>query len=261
MNPKQDRAASGNANASRLWLKALIISACIAVLTFILYKTGVFSFFMDRARIEAFINSLGPLGFVGFILLQSLQVVAAPVPGEVTGLIGGFLYGPVLGTVLSTIGLTLGSYFAFTLSRTFGRPFVDRFVDKDVIARFDYLLHHKGAFLIFILFLIPGVPKDYLCYILGLGHLSTLEFLIIGGTGRLFGTILLTLGGDFLRNQQYLRFSMLFGVAIVGVIVAIVFKGKIERLLRTIHIMQYKRRKQQKREQVAAQQDTKEAGK
>lgn len=230
-----------------LWLKGLLVVVSLGLLTFVLYKAGLFHFFMDRQRIEEFINSLGPLGFVGFILLQSLQVVAAPIPGEVTGLIGGFLYGPVLGTVLSTIGLTLGSYIAFTLSRTFGRPFVERVVDPSVLKRFDYLLHHKGAFLIFLLFLIPGVPKDYLCYILGLGHLSTVEFLIIGGTGRLFGTVLLTLGGDFLRNQQYMRFSMLFAVAIVVVLIALIFKDKIERLLRTLHVVQYKRRKRQKR--------------
>lgn len=229
-----------------LIFKIFLIVFLIAISTYILYKTGVFSFFLDQKKMQDFINSLGPLGFIGFIILQSLQVVAAPIPGEATGLLGGYLYGPVLGTILSTIGLTLGSYIAFSLSRYFGRPFVDRFVDKTVMNRFNYLLHHKGAFLIFILFLIPGIPKDYLCYILGLGHLSTLEFLLIGGTGRLFGTVLLTLGGDFLRNQQYAKFSMLFGVAIIVVLLAFIFKDRIERVLRTMHVLQYKKRKQKK---------------
>jgi len=58
------------------------------------------------------------------------------------------------------------------------------------MARFDFLLHHKGAFLVFLLFLLPGFPKDYLCYILGLGHLPLLTFLWIGATGRLLGTII-----------------------------------------------------------------------
>ena len=77
-----------------------------------------------------------------------------------TGLIGGFLYGKFLGIVLSTIGLTLGSWAAFSLSRVFGRPLVETFVKKETVDRYDYLLHHKGAFLIFLLFLIPGFPKD-----------------------------------------------------------------------------------------------------
>jgi uncharacterized membrane protein YdjX (TVP38/TMEM64 family) len=132
------------------------------------------------------------------------------------------------------------------LSRRFGRPFVERFVSKSTIERFDYLLHHKGAFLIFLLFLIPGFPKDYLCYILGLGHLSTTEFLIIGGTGRLLGTILLTLGGDFIRHHQYGRFSILFGIALIVVIIAMAYKDKLERLFRIWHILDYKKKKRMK---------------
>jgi len=190
-----------------------------------------------------FIHSLGPLGLVGFIFLQVLQVVVAPIPGEVTGLIGGYLYGPVMGVVWSTIGLTLGSYIAFALSRAFGRSFVEKFIDKSILKKFDYLLHHKGAFLIFLLFLIPGTPKDYLCYILGLGHLSTMEFLVIGGVGRLFGTILLTVGGDFIRHQRYREFSILAGITIIVIFLTMMFKGKLERLFRVWHITSYKKSK------------------
>jgi uncharacterized membrane protein YdjX (TVP38/TMEM64 family) len=197
---------------------------------------------------SSFIESLGPFGFLGFIILQVTQVVVAPIPGEVTGLLGGFLYGPVIGTIFSTIGLTIGSYIAFSLARAFGRPFVDRFVHKMVMRRFDYLLHHKGAFLVFLLFLIPGLPKDYLCYILGLGHLSTTEFLVIGGTGRLFGTILLTLGGNYIRHHQYKRFFVLAGIAIIVVLIAMAYRDKLERLFRKWHIMEYKKRKEKGRQ-------------
>lgn len=193
-----------------------------------------------------FLDSLGPAAFVGFIMLQAAQVVAAPIPGEVTGLLGGFLYGKFTGIVLSTIGLTVGSYIAFSLSRTFGRPLVDRFVSKSTIERFDYLLHHKGAFLVFLLFLIPGFPKDYLCYILGLGHLSTMEFLVIGGTGRLFGTVLLTLGGDYIRHHEYGKFSILVGVALIVVFIAMAYRDKLERLFRIWHIKDYRKRKKAK---------------
>jgi len=189
------------------------------------------------------LDSLGPLSFIGFILLQAAQVVAAPIPGEVTGLLGGFLYGPFLGVLLSTIGLTLGSFIAFVLARTFGRPFVERFVDKNTMKRFDYLLHHKGAFLVFLLFLIPGFPKDYLCYILGLGHLTVAEFLVIGGTGRLFGTILLTLGGDYIRHHQYGRFSILVGIAIIVVLITMAYRDKLDKLFRKWHIVSYKKKK------------------
>jgi uncharacterized membrane protein YdjX (TVP38/TMEM64 family) len=200
-----------------------------------MYHLGLFHFFMDRERLTAWIHSLGAWGFAGFILLQVIQVVAAPIPGEATGVLGGYLYGPVVGVVLSTIGLTLGSFLAFTLSRYFGLPLTERFVDAKTMERFDYLLHHKGAFLVFLLFLIPGFPKDYLCYILGLGHLTTLEFLAIASTGRLLGTILLTLGGAFLRNHQYYRFFLLSGGAVVIVFLTIAYRDRLEGIFQKIH--------------------------
>jgi len=190
---------------------------------------------MNQHRLIAWIHSLGAWGFAGFILLQVVQVVAAPIPGEATGVLGGYLYGPAVGVVLSTIGLTLGSYVAFSLSRFFGRPLTDKFVDAKTMERFDYLLLHKGLFLIFLLFLIPGFPKDYLCYILGLGHLTTLEFLAIATTGRLLGTMLLTLGGTFLRNHQYSRFFLLSGAAVVIVILTIACRDRLERLFQRLH--------------------------
>lgn len=220
---------------NRVWLKPLIFLAAFLLAGLLLYVTGLVQFFMDHERMHRFIRSMGVWGFAGFILLQVVQVVAAPIPGEATGFIGGFLYGPLLGVVLSTIGLTIGSCVAFALSRTFGRPLVDKYVGPSVTARFDYLLHHKGAFLVFLLFLLPGFPKDYLCYILGLGHLTMLEFLAIASAGRLLGTVLLTLGGTYVRNHQYTQFYVLCGVAVVVLILAIAYKDRLERRFREWH--------------------------
>lgn len=224
----------------QVWIRVAVITFFLVII-FVLFKTGSFQFFMDRERVTAFLNSLGPLSFFGFILLQAVQVIAAPIPGEVTGFLGGFLYGPVLGLVLSTTGLTIGSFINFYLSRTFGRPFVERFVSKQTIERYDYLLHHKGAFLVFLLFLIPGLPKDLLCYIIGLGHLSIKEFLIISTVGRFGGTLLLTLGGNFIRHQQYYRFSVLMGVTILIIFLSMAYKDKLEHFFRRWHVSSRKK--------------------
>ncbi len=208
--------------------------ALLAVVMILLYKTNVFHFFMSRERLRAFIDSLGTWGFAGFILLQAVQVVAAPVPGEATGLLGGYLYGPFVGVVLSTVGLTVGSFAAFGLSRVFGRPLTERLVPRATLERFHFLLHHKGSFLIFLLFLLPGFPKDLLCYVLGLGPLTMLEFLAIASSGRLLGTVLLTLGGSYLRKGQYEQFFILAGAAVVIVFLAMAYKDKLERLFRKL---------------------------
>lgn len=228
---------------NHVWLKMALLILILGGLSFAFYETGLIKFFLSKKKMVAFLDDLGPWSFVGFVLLQSLQVVAAPIPGEVTGFLGGYLYGPVLGIVLSTAGLTIGSCVAFGLSRAFGRPFVEKFVSKATVARFDYLLHHKGAFLVFLLFLIPGMPKDYLCYILGLGHLTTLQFIVIGGTGRLLGTVLLTLGGNYIRLHQYMRFSILVGATVVVILVAMAYKDKLERIFRFWHLKSLRKRR------------------
>ena len=220
---------------NKTWLRLLILVGIIGVSTFILYETGIISFFLNKEKMMNFLNSLGPLSFMGFMLLQASQVIISPIPGEVTGLIGGFLYGKFLGIILSTIGLTAGSLIAFSLARWLGRPFVEKFVKKETLDRYDYLLHHKGAFLVFLLFLIPGFPKDYLCYILGLGHLNTKEFFVISTIGRFMGTVLLTLGGDYIRHHQYYRFFILTGVAIVCIMLSMVYRDKIEKLCKKMH--------------------------
>jgi uncharacterized membrane protein YdjX (TVP38/TMEM64 family) len=217
-----------------IWIKVLALLLFLGLVMF-LYESGAFRFFMDRERIRSFLDSLGPISFLGFIFLQVLQVIAAPIPGEVTGFIGGYVYGPALGVFLSTIGLTIGSWIAFTLARIFGRPFVERFVKNETMDKYDFLLHHKGAFLVFLLFLIPGTPKDFLCYILGLGHLSAKEFLVITTVGRFAGTVLLTLGGDYIRHHQYYRFSALLAVAVVVVFFSLLYKEKIEKIFHLLH--------------------------
>jgi uncharacterized membrane protein YdjX (TVP38/TMEM64 family) len=218
-----------------------VLLVLVGGLSVLIYRSDWIRLFLCRDKLLYFLESLGPWAPVVFALLQAFQVVAAPIPGEATGLLGGFLYGPWLGVLLSTIGLTLGSYIAFALGRSLGRPFVERFVAPSTMERFDYLLHHKGAFLVFLLFLIPGFPKDALCYILGLGHLSTMEFLLIGGVGRLLGTVLLTLEGNYLRLHQYGRLYILLGITVIIVLFAMVYKDKLERLFRSWHRRDYQK--------------------
>jgi uncharacterized membrane protein YdjX (TVP38/TMEM64 family) len=228
-------------------LRLLLLAVLLSLIIFFLYESGLVEFFLNEEKLKSFINSLGPLGFAGFIILQAFQVVAAPIPGEVTGLLGGYLYGTLGGAILSTIGLTLGSVFAFMLGRIFGKPFVERVVDPLILNKFDYLLHHKGAFLVFFLFLIPGFPKDYLSYFLGLSRLSLLEFTVIAGVGRLLGTVLLSLGGSYLRHHEYEKFFRLAGIAVVIMVTVWLFKDRIERLFRIWHIHRYKKDKEKRK--------------
>ncbi len=232
---KSEKIPAPNGKKNGVWLRFLIFFLGACLFAWILYATGWINIFFKKQQAKEFLESLGPAKFLGFIVLQVAQVVLAPVPGEVTGFLGGYFFGVVWGVVLSTIGLTLGSFIAFMLSRVFGRPLVEKIVDTRTLERFDYLLQRKGIFLVFMLFLLPGFPKDYLCFVLGLGHLTTLEFLAVSTVGRLFGTVLLTLAGGYFGCAEYTKLIVLVVVAVVVMVVAYLFRAKIEGLLKSLH--------------------------
>ncbi len=178
------------------------------------------------------IKSFHPFDEVAFIALQILQVIAAPIPGEATGLIGGYLFGPIPGTIYFTIGLTIGSWIAFMLARVFGMPLVEKVVNPKVIAKYDHFLEHQGAFVSFLLFLIPGFPKDCLCYIMGVSHMPTRTFIIISTVGRLLGTMLLSVSGSCARNDQYMALVGIMLVSAIFIIVAFIYRDNLLAMLK-----------------------------
>lgn len=171
----------------------------------------------DKERIQQMLKTVGPLAPLIFIVVQTLQVVFAPVPGEATGFIGGFLFGVPLGMLYSTIGLTLGSTLAFLLGRWLEVHFVARVVSPETLKRFDFLMERQGALVAFFLFIFPGFPKDYLCFILGLSQMPLKLFLVLVTVGRLPGTFMLTLQGakvyegDYFISAILIAFCLLLG--------------------------------------------------
>jgi uncharacterized membrane protein YdjX (TVP38/TMEM64 family) len=229
-DPKPGRPAITNHSFLRLVALFLIIGAG----TYLFFHYDLHAFFIDRKKAVAFIESFGsgPLAVFIFICFQIGQVLAAPLPGEVTGIIGGYLYGPLFGTLYSTIGLTIGSWLAFLLARLLGLPFVEKVVSRNILDKYDYFMEHQGALVTFVMFLIPGFPKDALCYIMGLSHMRTRLFLIVSTTGRLFGTIMLSVGGSCVRNDQMQGLYAVIAVTVVILTLAYFYREKLLKALR-----------------------------
>jgi uncharacterized membrane protein YdjX (TVP38/TMEM64 family) len=231
-------------------IQLLLIGTLLTLGTYLLYSFGLIDLFLDRRRMTMFIHEHRAYSALIFIGLQALQVVAAPVPGEVTGFVGGYLFGNFWGIVYSTIGLAIGSWTAFLIARMLGRHLVEVFVNAEIIKRYDYVMKHKGLFLAFVMFLIPGFPKDILCYLLGLGHMGQRDFLLVSTSGRLLGTTLLTVGGTFFRDARYGAFFTVVGIGIVAILLVMIYRQNIEkwiRLLRTRHHLKVRAEKRRKK--------------
>lgn len=198
-----------NHQLAKAIIKIVILIGIVAVATYFFQHYNLHIYLTNKEKGIEYIKSFRPYSEIIFILLQILQVLFAPFPGEATGFIGGYIYGIILGTVYSTIGLSLGSWAAFILARFFGMPLVEKIIKAETIKKYDHFIQHKGTYISFILFLIPGFPKDVFCYILGLSHMKLGVFMVISSVGRLLGTLFLSASGASLRNDQMIVFYIL----------------------------------------------------
>jgi len=214
-----------------LTLRILLLLALIGLATYLFFHFDLFRFFQDRHQIIQLIKSY-PYDELIFVLIQIVQVVAAPIPGELSGFIGGYLYGPLWGTIYSTIGLTLGSWLAFMLARFFGEPLLEKVVKKEVFEKFDHFMEHKGLTVSFLLFLIPGFPKDYLCYIMGVSRIPALTFIIISTIGRFFGTMMLSITGNIAEHEQYLLLAIVVAAGIAVFALAYYHRDRLLEILK-----------------------------
>jgi uncharacterized membrane protein YdjX (TVP38/TMEM64 family) len=188
---------------------------------------GLLQAFEHRESIRAHILSMGHLAPFAFISLQALQVVISPIPGEATGFIGGFLFGKWAGFFYSTVGLTLGSAIAFFLSRQFRRLVRSWLIRSRLYGRFEHLTEHHGLFIFYILFLFPGFPKDFLCYLLGLSRMPWLAFIAIVILGRMPGTLVLALQGANTYDKDIEGFVSILFLSLLVLVPSLYYRERI----------------------------------
>lgn len=141
----------------------------------------------DREAIQSWMAALGPWGPLGSIFLNAMQVLLAPVPGQIFGLVNGYLYGVARGTLYSWLGVQLGSALAMGIGRWLGRPLVARLVGAERLERWDHLARRRGPAFFLLVFLLPFLPDDLVCFVVGLSPLSIPYMLLLAGIGRLPG--------------------------------------------------------------------------
>jgi uncharacterized membrane protein YdjX (TVP38/TMEM64 family) len=161
-----------------------------------------YAFISDKAKISGIIRGAGRWAPVVYILFEVVQVLTMfwPVPWEIAG---GYLFGLSLGLAYSMIGLTLGAVLAFLLGRWLERTYLRRLIDPEKLRHFRKLMKREGALAAFIIFLVPGVPKDFVSYALGFTPLSLKFFVVAVAFFRLPSTFLLTLQGAEAAQGHY----------------------------------------------------------
>jgi uncharacterized membrane protein YdjX (TVP38/TMEM64 family) len=170
--------------------------------------------YRDNHFLKRTLREWGVLAPVVFILLQALQVILSPIPGEATGILGGYLFGQWLGLLYSTIGLTMGSLGAFAIGRWLGAHYVRNLVSTETWNRLGFIVEAEGAVLCFIIYLIPGLPKDIVCYLFGISPMPLWVFALVSGLGRIPGTWVLSAQGAHTAAGDYRQAIMVTAMAV-----------------------------------------------
>lgn len=189
--------------------------AFCALVTWFIGKPMI-EFVSEPEKFRLWVEEGGIWGKLAYVLMVAIQVVVALIPGEPLEIGGGYAFGAIEGTILCVAGITLGSMAVFFLVRRFGIKLVQVFFSKRKIRELKFLKDsRKRNALIFIVFFLPGTPKDLLTYFAGLTDIKFSHFFLLASVARLPSVITSTLGGNALGGKEYLTAIIVFAVTFV----------------------------------------------
>lgn len=197
----------------RKWLAGISIAIVLLLVIFVtlFVSRWLSSFSQDDFR--DYVRSFGALAPLAMLGLQILQVFIALIPGEIVESAAGYVLGPWLGTAICYLGICMASTLIFTLTRRYGAKLVEVFVSREKINELRFLnTEQKWNALIFLLFFIPGTPKDLLTYFAGLTDIRLKTFLLLSMVARIPSVITSTFGGHLLGEERYIGAIILYGV-------------------------------------------------
>jgi uncharacterized membrane protein YdjX (TVP38/TMEM64 family) len=181
-----------------------------------------------RERFRAWIENRGLGGVLLLFGIQVCQILIAVIPGEPVEIIAGAAYGALKGLALCLGGCVLASSLIFTLVKKFGLPLVNFFFHREKLQKYRFLQDRKkNALVVFILFLIPGTPKDMLTYIAPLGSLNAPAFIAISAFARIPSILTSTIIGDSVVKGHWVIFVLIFLLTALAGILGIVFTERI----------------------------------
>ena len=204
----------------------VVLCSLIIISALIMFFVGkpMIDFVSNAEEFRLWVETKGWYGRIIFLAMLIFQVVFAFIPGGIFEIAGGYAFGAVEGTILSIIGTTLGSAIAFSIVKKYGLKFALIFFSKEKLDSVRFI-HNKSKLylLVFIAYIIPGTPKDLLCYVAGLTDIKLSKWLIISSLARIPAITFSTIGGNAVGTAKYsfaiLIFAIILFAALIGIIV------------------------------------------
>ncbi|MEE0681728.1 MAG: TVP38/TMEM64 family protein [Candidatus Gastranaerophilaceae bacterium] len=204
----------------------------IALMLTLFFTVGkqLIEFVSEPEQFRNWVNESGVWGRIAFVGMMALQIIVAIIPGEPLEIGAGYAFGVWEGTGLCLLGALAGSALVFILVRRLGSKVVYAFFSRDKIEKISFLQDSKKLNLLaFILFLIPGTPKDVMTYFIGITPMKLSTWLLITGTARIPSVVTSTFGGDALGLGNYSLAIWVFAITIAISLIGILVYKKISK--------------------------------
>ncbi len=200
-------------NKKKVGLAITIAIVVFLVLVCIVVGIPLLKFAKDPERFRIWVDSLGVWSYLAFIGILVFQIIFAFIPGEPFELLAGYAFGALEGTLLCMAGILIGSLLVFTLTKKFGVKLVELFFSMDKIRSLKFL-HNKQRmyFITFLVFFIPGTPKDLLSYVAGLTPIKLGPWLLLSTVARIPSVLTSIISGDAVGTQNYIFALTVFGI-------------------------------------------------
>lgn len=184
-------------------------------------------------RVTEQVTSAGPLGVLILLGFQFLQIVVAFIPGEVVQVAAGMMYGTWGGAAIVLAGCVISSAFIYFVVSKLGAPFVQAMIPEKWMNKLrDFDESDKLDVMVFVLFLIPGLPKDVFTYLVPLTGMRMRDFVLLSNIGRIPGVVMSTMAANGLMQGNWAQSIALFAVCAAIAIVAILFHDKIMKVFK-----------------------------
>ena len=187
-------------------LKLLVLVLFLAGVPLFLYlRYGSEIFSADSAdRMITYLKNNESVAALLIIAIQAFQVVVCILPGQPIQFAASYMFGILGGLVLSLAGAVVGVVISFYLAKILGSEAVHVIFGEDRVNDYhDKLRSGKGLTIAFLIYLIPGVPKDLVSYVAGISEMRFLPFLLVSTVGRIPGMAGSLFFGYFFREKNY----------------------------------------------------------
>lgn len=173
-------------------------------------------FVSEPERFRLWVDRHGAAGRAAYVGMVVLQIVAAFIPGEPLEIAAGYAFGAVEGTALCLLASAVGSALVILLVRKYGMRLAELFFAREKLESLRFLRVSPRRMLLFAaIYIVPGTPKDLLCYFAGLTDIPLPALLFICSVGRIPSVVTSTLGGDALGTKQYLFAGIVFAATLL----------------------------------------------